>query len=287
MSLSVDGLRYFVATAQTGSFQAAAEQLHVTPQAVSKAIAMLEARFGARLVERDQRMRGLTRAGRALLDQARALLADMDALDVHMSGVLQDHPRGPVDIAAGGFFLAHVLAPVLASVTRQHPRLLPRLHAKSSDAALAATAVGEVDLCVGIIRPDHDDVAWAEGQMVRTIIVGRPQATGSWDSFGYVVPRAAGIDKRRALDTWPSGRFRRRIVVEVDGLEAAIAMCEAGVGVAFVPETVVHESLASGRLAILASPPVEVSNRLFVSWRATTRLSAAATIVRDALLAPG
>ncbi len=84
--LNVDALRYFLAAIELGSFQAAAERLHVTPQAVGKAIAALEARLGP-LVVRDRRLRGLTPTGRALAAEARGLVAALSS--GHVAGEVE------------------------------------------------------------------------------------------------------------------------------------------------------------------------------------------------------
>ena len=73
-------LRAFVATAQTGSFTAAADQLGVSNRLTSKYVAELEARLGVRLLQRTTRRVGLTPAGADLLARAPALLDDLDDL---------------------------------------------------------------------------------------------------------------------------------------------------------------------------------------------------------------
>ena len=76
----VDELRAFVATAQTGSFTAAADQLGVSNRLTSKYVAELEERLGVRLLQRTTRKVGLTPGGETLLAQAPALLDDLEDL---------------------------------------------------------------------------------------------------------------------------------------------------------------------------------------------------------------
>ena len=112
----------------------------------------------------------------------------------------------------------------------------------------------------------------------QALIVARPQAQGDWQDFTYVVPRPA-------IDGWPEGRYRRKVVAEVNLLEAAIHLCEAGVGAAFVPELAVRERIRLGSLAIVAEPPVAVANPFYVVRRAGVRPGAAAEVVFDLLAA--
>ena len=72
-----DELKAFVATAQTGSFTAAADQLGVSNRLTSKYVAELEARLGVRLLQRTTRRVGLTPAGEDLLARAPAILDDL------------------------------------------------------------------------------------------------------------------------------------------------------------------------------------------------------------------
>lgn len=77
------GLTAFVATVETGSFSAASERLGTTPSAVSKSVARLEQRLGAKLVRRSTRSLTLTIEGTAYFERAVPLLRDLeDAEDV-------------------------------------------------------------------------------------------------------------------------------------------------------------------------------------------------------------
>ena len=77
----VDEWRLFAEVAGARSFRAAARTHRVSPQAVTRAIAALEARLGRRLLNRTTRSVSLTDAGARYLERCRRLLADVDALD--------------------------------------------------------------------------------------------------------------------------------------------------------------------------------------------------------------
>ena len=76
--MELNELKSFTAVAKTGSFSLAAEQLHLTQPAVSKRVASLELKLGARLFDRFGRRISLTEAGRQLLPRARKLLLEID-----------------------------------------------------------------------------------------------------------------------------------------------------------------------------------------------------------------
>ncbi|MDB5100387.1 MAG: transcriptional regulator LysR family [Cyanobacteria bacterium RYN_339] len=276
--VNLDALRYFLAAAATGSFQAAAERVHVTPQAVSKAVASLEAHYKVKLFERDQRLRRLTPAGQTLLDQVPGIMAGLENIEQAIADHRSRVPVGPISIAGVAFVHNYLLPRLLANLVVAHPRIRPRLLSMSHDQVEERVAAGEVDLGVLFARPQRQDLAWEGGLMNPSVIVALPQAFTTWDALKYVVPPAT-------LDGWPDGRFRRKVSAEVDLLEVAIHLCEAGVGAAFVPELAVRERIRLGTLAIVAEPPVDVANPFYVVRRAGIQPSPAAEVVLAELAA--
>jgi LysR family transcriptional regulator for bpeEF and oprC len=115
------GVEAFVFTAELRSFRAAARRLEVTPAAVSKAVAGLEARLGARLLDRTSRRVRLTPEGALYLARARAAL---DALQAGADEVAtaRDAPSGRLTVSLP-FVLGRPLVSALPRLTERHPRL--------------------------------------------------------------------------------------------------------------------------------------------------------------------
>ena len=86
-SVSFDQLRMFVAAADEGSFSAAARKVRRTQSAVSEAILNLEAQLGVGLFDRAGRYPKLTSEGAILLADARAVIADVDAMKARAKGI--------------------------------------------------------------------------------------------------------------------------------------------------------------------------------------------------------
>ena len=136
-------MRTFVAVADAGQFQAAADELGVTQQAVSKRIAALERDLGARLFVRSPRGVRLSVDGQAFLPHARELLRVEDRA---VASVLPTRRALRVDV------LNRRTAPavLLQAFHQQHPAIdrdvvtLPVL--QEADDALAAVADGTIDL---------------------------------------------------------------------------------------------------------------------------------------------
>jgi DNA-binding transcriptional LysR family regulator len=282
--LNIDALRYFLAAIELGSFQAAAERLHVTPQAVGKAIAALEARLGPLLI-RDRRLRGLTPTGRALAAEARGLVAALSDLPSCVAPIGSPTPAGPVAVAGPSSVAQYVLPPVVAALRAKHPRVKPQVFALDTGRVERSLLDGELDLGVLASAPTREGLEAAPGPEARAVIVaagGTPP--GDWSDFEYVVPRALDASGR-AIDGWPPRGFPRRLAAETNQLEVAIRLAEAGVGASVVPLVAVRDRLAAGTLVVVARPPVAIAARLWVTWRAGDRRSAAAIALAEALAA--
>jgi len=114
----LDELHVFIGILDAGGMAAAARRLGRSPAAVTRLLAALEARAGARLFERSTRRLTPTEAGLRLAEQARRLLADYDAaLQPPGSGT----PRGLLRLTAPTMFGRRHVAPVVTRFLARHP----------------------------------------------------------------------------------------------------------------------------------------------------------------------
>lgn len=122
----LQGLLAFVEAAAAGSLTAAAERLEVTPAAVSKSLARLEAQLGVRLIQRSTRRLALTAEGEGFLDKARSALRALDDALADVSQAART-PAGRVRISVGVAFGRRWVLPVLPALTARHPQLMVEL----------------------------------------------------------------------------------------------------------------------------------------------------------------
>src|SRR6201988_836881 len=109
----IDAMQAFVAVADLQGFAPAARKLGLSPSAVTRLVAALEDRLGARLFQRATRPVTLTDAGTRYLERARRILADVEEAEGAAEGE-RTTPRGRLVISAPvGFGRLHV-RPVLA-----------------------------------------------------------------------------------------------------------------------------------------------------------------------------
>lgn len=140
------GIDVFVCVADAGSFRVAAERLHLTPSAISKSIARLEARLGARLFQRTTRRLALSDAGMAFYRTCTGVLADLEEaqLSLHSENT---ELQGRVRLDLPGAFGRAQALPIILRFAQEHPRLVP--HISFSDRYSDPIAEG-VDIVVRI-----------------------------------------------------------------------------------------------------------------------------------------
>lgn len=112
----------FAEVVEGGSLSAAARRLRISPAMVSKRLARLEARLGARLVHRTTRRLSLTHAGQAFHDDVVAILAAIQAAEARISGE-QGGAAGNLRISAPTSFGRLHVAPHLKGFLDAYPRI--------------------------------------------------------------------------------------------------------------------------------------------------------------------
>ena len=117
-SVSLRGLRTFCVAARHESFSAAAEELYITPSAVSHQIRSLEEELGLRLFARSARELKLTDVGESMFEDVNPLIERLDsAVSVHR----QHAPRAAVRMSVQPFFASEFFVPRLGEFSDEHP----------------------------------------------------------------------------------------------------------------------------------------------------------------------
>lgn len=135
-------LRAFEAVARRSSFKAAAEELFVTPTAISHQIRQLETHLGLRVLERTPRAVSLTAEGRVLYDAAASGFAEIARAVAHLR--LRQDPA-ILTLTSTTAFLSHWMVPRLAELRRLLPDVDLRLHASD---AIVELRSGGVDVAI-------------------------------------------------------------------------------------------------------------------------------------------
>jgi DNA-binding transcriptional LysR family regulator len=166
----IDAMQAFVAVADLQGFAPAARKLGLSPSGVTRLIAALENRLGARLLQRTTRSVTLTDVGARYLERARRILADVEEAETAAEGE-RTRPSGRLAVSAPlGFGRLHV-SPVMTAYLKRYPEVAGEL--RLSDRMINLVEDG-VDLAVRIGHlPDSSLVARHVGEM-RRIVVASP-----------------------------------------------------------------------------------------------------------------
>ena len=152
----------FVTVVETSGFTAAARKLELTPSAVSKLVNRLEARLGARLLQRSTRQLHATPEGDAFYVQSKRILDDIDGAE--REAAQGAAPRGRLRINCFVPFGVRHLLPILPEFARRYPDIV--LDVVVSDAV--------VDLL-----EDRTDIAIRTGKLKESNLVARKLGDGA------------------------------------------------------------------------------------------------------------
>src|ERR1700759_5390289 len=166
----IDAMQAFVAVADLEGFAPAARKLKLSPSAVTRLIAALEERLGARLVQRTTRSVPLAHTGRHHLDRARRIPADLEEAERAAEGE-RTRPSGRLVVSAPlGFGRLHV-SPVMWSYLKRYPEVSGELRLEDRMVNLVEDGI---DLAVRVGHlADSSLVARHVGEM-RRIVVASP-----------------------------------------------------------------------------------------------------------------
>lgn len=253
----IDGLRSFVATAESGSFTGAAERLGLSNRLTSKYVAELEGRLGVRLLQRTTRRVGLTAAGETLLARAPALLDDLDALLADVSEDTRGF-SGTLRISAPVTFGERYVKDLLARFAAPHPGLTIDLRLNDAYADLASEGI---DLAFRIGEAPVSALRQRKLGVIRSVPVASP---------GYLAAHPAPqlpedlrhhaciVDtNRRDPARWVFRQAEGPVVVTVptrfmvNSAQVARDLAVDGHGIAYCPAFVLGDDVASGRLVPL------------------------------------
>lgn len=253
-----EGWAIFARVAQLRSFSAAAAALNLSPATVSKAVRRLEAGLGAALIHRSTRSLSLTPMGQELVEQAAAVLGAAEALeDAARNGSAQ--PRWLVRLSAPiSFGVLHV-APLLPGLLETFPNLTLDLQLDDGPTDLVAAGY-DIGLRIGWPRDStlrarklldmRSFLVAAPAYLARAGTPATPRDIEGHTCLSYTHLSAAARWKM----VGPQGEKRQ---VEVPAIlctnsgDAMLPMLQAGCAIAHMPEFMVQDDIAAGRLVKL------------------------------------
>src|SRR6516225_700359 len=188
----LEAMKTFVRVVERGSFSAVAKELGATQSAVSKQVAALEARLGAKLLVRSTRAIALTRAGEAFFPEARRLAEEVEAAEAK-ARANERTLEGVLKVAASVGFGAGRLMPVVRSFLAAHPGLAIEL--KLDDAFVDIIAEG-VDVAIRIGELAESRLVATKLGETRRLLVASPDYLRYAKPLTRISPRTPAFSIR-------------------------------------------------------------------------------------------
>ncbi|NJP52481.1 LysR family transcriptional regulator [Streptomyces sp. SBST2-5] len=246
--MEIRQLRHFMAVVDEGGFTAAARAELIVQSALSASIRNLERELGADLFDRTGRRVVLTEAGRALVPQARALLAGAQAARQAVAAVT-GLERGRVAIGTIQTLTSVDLPAELAAFHSAFPGIQVSVRDATVDELTDALRAGELDLAY--LAPDARELpegltvhaTWHEELVLITApghrLAGAGRVRISDLAEEPFVDFRAGTGLETAVRRLAAHcGLRRRITCDVTQAGLLVELVRAGIGVAFVPRPI-------------------------------------------------
>ncbi|MBW8725665.1 MAG: LysR family transcriptional regulator [Inquilinus limosus] len=281
----------FAQVVDSRSFSAAAARLGLSKSAVSKQIAKLEDRLGARLLNRTTRTLSPTDAGQDFYERCLRVVREVEEAERAISH-LSAEPRGLLRLSAPASFGREYLAPLVPEMLARWPEL--RIEALFEDRFVDVVAEG-FDLVIRITRLQDSSLVARRIASCRRVVCAAPAYL---DRHG--VPRVPAdllqhdcilysyaTDQNEWEFVGPDGRLE---TVRVDGrlrannAEVTLAALLAGAGLALSPDFIVGPALADGRLVPLLTEYENPFGAIYAVWPHNRNLAAKVRAVVDFLV---
>ncbi|OAB54257.1 LysR family transcriptional regulator [Pseudomonas thivervalensis] len=287
-----DQLAIFAAIAQARSFTRAAAKLGMSQPALSRAMRQLEERLGVRLLSRTTRSVAPTEAGEHLLRVVAPRFEEIDN-EMAMLSEFRDKPAGKLRITAGEHSAITILQSVLARLLPDNPDLTIEIIVDYGFTDIVAEGF-DAGVRLGP-QVAKDMIALRIGPDMRMAVVGSPAYFSrhakpvipddltAHNCINLRMPTHGG------LYVWEFEKNGQELKVRVEGqlvfntiamrLEAALQ----GLGLAFMPEDLVQDAVAQGRLIRVLEDWCEPFSGYHLYYPSRRQSSPAFTLLREAL----
>lgn len=276
----LDGVEAFLRVADRKSFRAAADDLGVSPSAVSQTVRALEDRLGIPLLTRTTRSVGLTEAGQHFLDRARPAFAELTAA-YEAARTLAGRPAGLLRLNMMRAIAPHLVDTALAGFVATYPDVeveicaedgLVDLVAGGFDAGIRLGELLQADMVAVRLSPPFRFVVVGSPDYIARC--GRPERPADLRRHACIRTRLG----RGSIAPWEFMDGNRPVEVAVNGplifndYAANTAAALKGVGLAYVAEPMVEEHLSEGRLEVVLDDYAPRSSGVYLYYPSRTQM---------------
>jgi DNA-binding transcriptional LysR family regulator len=289
------GMQVFASVAATGSLSAAARALGMSQTMATKHMAALEARLGVKLLHRTTRRLTLTEAGRAYLDAAERILAEVSEADAEATAGAVE-VRGALRVNAPVSFGVREIAPLIPRFLKEHPAVnidlglndrYVDLIEEGWDLAIRIGAMASSSMIARRLAPCRTVLCTAPAYLAEK---GTPRTVADLkdhNCLGYTLSRTIGAGR------WPFGAADHGVSVSVtvtgslnaNNGDALTAAAIAGLGILYTPTFLAAREIAAGLLVPLQLERTPIAlDGIFAVYPANRRPPAKVRAFIDALV---
>jgi len=251
----ITGVQLFARIVETGSFSKASADLGVTQPTATKHVAALEAKLGARLLNRNTRGVSATEIGALYYEKCKTIQRELEEAD-NLASLLQSKVGGQLRVSTSVAFGRRVLTPLALRFMVEHPGIsidlsfedrYVNLVEQGIDLALRMGRLADSSLGARYLGTNPWLVAGSPAYLARTGVPLTPTDLSRHACLVY--SSVQGDDRWQFTDAQNQGHT---VVVHgplrSNNLSAVLAAARAGHGLAALPWYVARESVADGSL---------------------------------------
>jgi DNA-binding transcriptional LysR family regulator len=287
-AIDIRQLEALLAVAEEGSFTAAADRLHTVQSNVSEHVRQLETDLGVQLIVRDRRGAVPTEFGVRVLERARAIRRELDALRTDLA-MLQGLQAGHATLGVVGTVSPWLVPPLVSEIARVAPGVSLRLTEGASERLASEVADRELSFAL-VTEPVADTRLIVEhlrdeaivGLMPADLDLGSPNGSGddsgsrdgsrngsgtaasdgsksvplaTFAAHNLILPPAGNPLRDEVEIVAAAAHLTLRVPVEVEGIRLIGDLVAAGLGLSIVPEGAVAAREGVRHVSITDMPP--------------------------------
>ena len=270
----VSGLTAFVRAAETRSYVAASRVLGLSPSAIGKSIARLEAKLGVRLFHRSTRSIALTEEGMQFFERCRRILEDLEDAQAAL-GKNASAPRGRlrISVPAAGHRL---LMPVLPAFVQAYPEVeldidfsdrLVDVVDEGFDMAIRSGTLADSRLSARGLCPFRFKLCGSPQYFANHGMPAHPLDLAAHRCLRFKYPSSGKLQEWRLSEAGADlAELRVPTTMTLGSIEATLSAAIGGMGIAYLPDFAVDDALQQGLLQTALEHYNVVDGTFWMLW---------------------
>jgi DNA-binding transcriptional LysR family regulator len=244
-------LQYILMVAEEKSFSKAAKKLYIAQPSLSQYIQKLEQQLGVQLFDRSITPLRLTYAGELYIETAKKILDLKDQLSQQMEDIA-NFKKGRLAIGLSSFRTTYIIPLVLPLFNERFPGVEVVLLEGTSSEIESLALKGATDICIMTLPIDESLFSY-EPVLTEEILIAIPPNHPYFSNYEkksidlyelrdepFILLKHNQKLHSTATNLCKQSGFKPNIILESESIEAAHALTAAGMGITFVPDTLVH-----------------------------------------------